>query len=545
MTQTRYKELLKLFKNQRKYQLLLLIVCTASVSLMLGFTYQIQRLVDYISGGENQSQILQVFLGILLLGCIAFAVSVIETRMWHVFRYKVMNQMRAHMFEKLLDKEALFFDGHTTGDIVSAIMTDGSMIAENAGINALMLFLNIYQMVIILVVLLRQNIALGCVEALVGVLYFVAISWVNKRMRLNYKNFSEETAGLNQMIVEDAKAVYEIKTLNEKPFFAEKFQDRMWKRYFPAAKKVISVEVLSYSLNQFINIMFPMLILVIGGFFSYRGALTIGAVILFYTYTQKMVEPLNNLSDFYRGTQMAVGTADRVYEYLFDEKKTGKKIEIPDQEKISLEINIDSFAWNGKESVLNNIHEQYVGGDCVLVQGKSGSGKSTLLKLICGFYDMPEGNVKINQASVKEMSEEQIFEFVKVQFQEPIILEGTIRENIELGKSFSEKEIMDALKRAELYEFVRTNGLDYQIGENGKNLSGGQKQRLALARVLLRKPRILILDEATSALDEATELVVVQNLKEYVEEQKCILVATSHRDAFAKICNKCVKIDAN
>lgn len=545
MTQTRYKELLKLFKNQRKHRLLLLIVCTASVSLMLSFTYQIQRLVDYIGSGEEQSRIVQVFLGILVLGCIAFVVSVIETRMWHVFRYKVMNQMRSYMFEKLLDKGALFFDGHTTGDIVSAIMTDGSMIAENAGINTLMLFLNIYQIVIILAVLLHQNIILGCVEALVGVLYFVAISWVNKRMRLNYKNFSEETSGLNQMIVEDAKAVYEIKTLNEKTFFAKKFQDRMWERYFPAAKKVISVEVLSYSLNQFINIMFPMLILVIGGFFSYRGVLTIGAVILFYTYTQKMVEPLNNLSDFYRGTQMAVGTADRVYEYLFEEKITRKKIEIPNQEKISLDISIDSFAWNGKESVLNNIHEQYTSGDCVLVQGKSGAGKSTLLKLICGFYDMVEGNVKINQTSVKEMSEEQIFELIKVQFQEPIILEGSIRENIELGKHFSDTDIMEALKRVKLHEFVKMNGLDYQIGENGKNLSGGQKQRLALARVILRKPKILILDEATSALDEGTEWEIVQNLKEYVEEQQCILIATSHRDSFAKICNKSVEVGRN
>lgn len=319
----------------------------------------------------------------------------------------------------------------------------------------------------------------------------------------------------------------------------------MWERYFPAAKKVISVEVLSYSLNQFINIMFPMLILVIGGFFSYRGVLTIGAVILFYTYTQKMVEPLNNLSDFYRGTQMAVGTADRVYEYLFEEKITRKKIEIPNQEKVSLDISIDSFAWNGRESVLNNIHEQYRGGDCVLVQGKSGAGKSTLLKLICGFYDMAEGNVKINQTNVKEMSEEQIFELIKVQFQEPIILEGTIRENIELGKHFSETDIMEALKRVKLHEFVKINGLDYQIGENGKNLSGGQKQRLALARVILRKPRILILDEATSALDEGTEWEIVQNLKEYVEEQQCILIATSHRDAFSKICNKSVEVGRN
>ena len=136
------------------------------------------------------------------------------------------------------------------------------------------------------------------------------------------------------------------------------------------------------------------------------------------------------------------------------------------------------------------------------------------------------------------MSEEQIFDWVKIQFQEPIILEGSIRENIELGQTFSEEEIMEALKIASLDTFVKEMGLDYQISESGKNLSGGQKQRLALARIVLRKPQILILDEATSGLDEENERVVITNLKKYVEELGCILIVTSHRESLKSICNK-------
>ena len=192
----------------------------------------------------------------------------------------------------------------------------------------------------------------------------------------------------------------------------------------------------------------------------------------------------------------------------------------------------------GDKKVLKGASFQFEKGKIYGLLGRNGAGKSTLLKLICGFYDMPFGNIQINNCNVREMSEEQIFDWVKIQFQEPIILEGSIRENIELGQNFSEEEIMEALKIASLDTFVKEMGLDYQISESGKNLSGGQKQRLALARIVLRKPQILILDEATSGLDEENEKTVITNLKKYVEEQGCILIVTSHRESLKSICNK-------
>lgn len=111
-----------------------------------------------------------------------------------------------------------------------------------------------------------------------------------------------------------------------------------------------------------------------------------------------------------------------------------------------------------------------------------------------------------------------------------------------MGRNFSEEEMIEALKIASLYDFVKEVGLDYSVSETGKNLSGGQKQRLALARIVLRKPQILILDEATSGLDEENERAVVKNLEQYAKEQECILIVTSHKEELKQICNKVLEL---
>lgn len=136
------------------------------------------------------------------------------------------------------------------------------------------------------------------------------------------------------------------------------------------------------------------------------------------------------------------------------------------------------------------------------------------------------------------LPETERFDYIKIQFQEPVILEGSLRENIALGDDYSDEEIMQALKLVMLDTFAAEYGLDHAIGEAGRNLSGGQKQRLALARVLIRRPRILILDEATNGLDAATEAQVISNLLEYVEKTGSILIVTSHKEAMKQICNR-------
>lgn len=537
MNKTKYSELVKLFSNFRKRQIALFFVCTAEILLNLYFVYQIQEFVDVITSGAGMKQIGESFVEILLIGLAALAVGIWENQMWHVFRHTLMNEMRTKMYQKLLMKKAIFYDEHTTGEVVSAVMNDGSMIAEGAGISILMLFLNSLQVIVILAVLIWQNITMGVIALAVGAVYFIVVNCVNKSMRDTYKNYSQNIAEVNQHLTEDVKAVLEIKTLNEKTFFIQRFGEHVWGKLFKAAKRLIRLDVISYGVNNFISVIFPVFMVLLGGIFMQRGLITIGTVILYYTYTEKLIEPLNNLADFYRGTQVSVGAADRIYDYLMDEQTPD--CTIPAKEKVTLEIDIGNFQWKkGERQILNNIHEAYHGGDRIFIEGESGRGKTTLLKLICGFYPITQGRICINGQDVSTLPEAERFGYIKMQFQEPVILEGSLRENIALGDDYSDEEIMQALKMVMLDTFAGEYGLSHSIGEAGKNLSGGQKQRLALARVLIRRPKILILDEATNGLDAATEEQIIHNLLDYVEQTNSILIVTSHKEAIRQICNR-------
>ncbi len=537
MNTTKYSELVKLFSCFRKRQIRLFFLSAAAILLNLYFVYQIQDFVDVITGGADAGLIRETFLKILALGIAALAVGVWQNQTWHVFRHTLMNEMRTKMYRKLLMKKAVFYDAHTTGEIVSAVMNDGTMIAEGAGINILMLFLNSLQVIVILGVLIWQNAVMGMIALSAGAVYFAAVNRVNRSMRDTYKNYSQNVADVNQHLTEDVKAILEIKTLNEKTFFDRRFGAHVWEKLFGAAKRLIRIDVISYGVNNFISVIFPVMMVLLGGIFMQRGILTIGAVILYYTYTQKLIEPLNNLADFYRGTQVSVGAADRIYDYLMDEEV--KECGIPQNETVTLAMDIDSFRWKeGASEILHGIHEVWRGGDRIFIEGESGRGKTTLLKLICGFYPVTQGSVCINGQDVSLLPEAARFDYIKIQFQEPVILEGSLRENIALGDGYDDGEIMQALKLVMMDTFAAEHGLDYAIGESGRNLSGGQKQRLALARVLIRRPRILILDEATNGLDAATEEQVIRNILAYVEQTQSILIVTSHKEAIRQICNR-------
>lgn len=485
---------------------------------------------------EEWNAIMRMFLIICAIGGLSLIVGIIENRKWHIFRYTLINQMRCTMYNRLLTRSAAFYDARTTGDMVSAIMNDGSIIAESAGIDVLMLLLNVFQVIVITAILIVKEPVMGIAACAAGTVYFIAVNRVNKRMRATYKEFSQENANLNHHLTEDIKAVLEIKALSATSFFEKRYHNRVWDKYFAKAKKVIGIDVTAYALNTFISVIFPVVMTLLGGVFLYKGEISIGVVILFYTYTQRLIEPLNNLADFYRGTQIAVGAAERVYEYL-QEDTEDQQMSLSKADETKLDISIEQFAW-GERSVLHNIHETYHGGDCIFIEGESGAGKTTLLKLLCGFYKVTDGFVAINGKDVYTMSESERFQWIKIQFQEPVILEGTLRDNIVLGENYSDEEVMRVLEMGGLKDFVREYGLDYKVAEAGKNMSGGQKQRLALARVLIRKPKILILDETTNGMDAGTEQLVLDNIRQFVEENNSILFVTSHKEAPKQICNK-------
>ena len=463
----KYRELLGLFRSLHKEQAILLMICSMAIISNLYFTYLVQDVVDLFIVNHDITKMKQCLGSMLFWGVFAFIIGVIETKSWHMFRYKIINWMRSLMHKKMLSKDAEFFNGKTTGDVVSSIMDDGAVIAEQAGIGFLMIILNVLQIVIILVVLISKNLFLGLVVVACGIIYYFFINSIKKKMRPAYTKYSQENANLRQRVIENNRAVLDIKSLNEKDFFQQNFEYNINECYMPAANKIIKLDVMNYSVNEFIQILFPVFVLAAGGALASANLLTVGSVILFYVYTQKLVEPLNNLSDAMKGAQMAIGYADRVYDFLFDGEKEEKE-EFLCEGELVVNLDIEAFGWNENQIILKDIEEKFVPGDIVFVQGESGKGKSSLLKLAAGFYDIAKGKVSINRKNIRDIREEDRYSYIKFLPQEPIILEGSIRSNLELGQKYTDNEIDNALKMAMLKEFVAENGLEYKILENGK-----------------------------------------------------------------------------
>jgi len=539
----KYKTITDLFKIFRKKQFVLFIICSLDVIFGLYFVYQLQEFVDIISSKENIEIVYHFLLKVIAIGIISFIIGLFQMRTWHTFRFECMNFLKVKMYKKILGKNITFFDEHKTGDIVSSVMHDGELIANMSGVNVLMLYINFLRIFIVLLVLLSENILLGLLVSFMSIVYFLLIKKINKHMRSISIEYSEKTADINQRLTEDINAIHDIKALNNTKYFAYTFENTTIHNFMKAARKYINIIVSNFAVENFASSIMPIIVVFISGIFYYNGELTIGSLILFYTYVQNLVEPLKNLSDLSLGMHQAIGAAERIYPYLFDEEDNNSYIKNPklDYNK-GVQINIESFGYD--KEILHDVNFDANAGDIVYIQGESGSGKTTLIKLLCGFYKAQKGQVSVYGNNIAEYSESDKFNFMKIQFQQPIVLATSIRDNITLGDKFSDYEIMHVLEDMQMKDFVEEHGLDYILSEGGKNISGGQKQRLSLARVMIRKPKILILDEATNALDDDCEKKILEIIKNYIKENNCILFITSHGKNSQCICNKILSLNA-
>ena len=432
-----------------------------------------------------------------------------------------------------------FYSMRDTGEIISRF-NDASSIRDIVSEASLTIMMDTIMAVVGAVVLFNSNRLLFLISVVMLILYGIIVFVYNKPIKKINRKIMEMNSKVTSQFVETINGIETIKAFNQEDNEKEK-TDKLYKKFL---KKVFNGGVLSLSqqtITMFVAVVGELVILWVGVAYVIKGELTLGELITFNALLGYFIEPIKNLINLQPSIQTAVVAADRLGEildiapeYSSEQGKANNKIEF---EKILIS-NLD-FRYGTRDLVLKNINLEILCGEKIAFVGESGSGKTTLAKLFIRLHEQEKGSIKFDSCDIREFSINQIRNSVSYISQNTFLFSGTIKENLLFGNSnTNDNDLSRVCKMCELEEYINSLPLKYntRIEENGKNLSGGQKQRLAIARALIKNPKILIMDEATSNLDYITEKTIENTINKFSANMTTIIIA--HRLSTIKDCDK-------
>ena len=434
-----------------------------------------------------------------------------------------------------------FYSMRDTGEIISRF-NDASSIRDIVSEASLTIMMDTIMAVVGAVVLFNSNRLLFLISVVMLFLYGIIVFVYNKPIKKNNRKIMEMNSKVTSQFIETVNGIEIIKAFNQEDNEKEK-TDKLYRKFL---KRVFNGGVLSLSqqtVTMFVAVVGELVILWIGATYVIKGELTIGELITFNALLGYFIEPIKNLINLQPQIQTAIVAADRLGEildispeYEKNDMRTTYNSEIKFDNLIISNLN---FRYGTRDLVLKDINLKIKHGEKIAFVGESGSGKTTLAKLLVRLYEQEKGNIKLDSVDIRDFPISQIRNNFSYISQNAFLFSGTIKENLLFGNSdASDNDILRVCKICELEEYINSLPLKYntRIEENGKNLSGGQKQRLAIARALLKNPKILIMDEATSNLDYITEKTIENTINKFSKNMTTIIIA--HRLSTIKDCDK-------
>lgn len=514
-----------------KYKGLLLIsivLSFVSVLLSLYVPVLIGQAIDFIIGENNvnlQKVIFYIIQALLLTGIgalLQWVYGMINNRV----TYGVVKDIRENAFNKIQNLPLKYLDTHPTGETVSRIIADTDQFADGLLMGFTQFFIGIITIIATLVFMIYLNWQVALAVVVLTPLSLVIANFIAKRTYGMFKKQSEtrgeQTAYIDEIVggLKVVKAFsYNDRAVNE---FSE-INDRLEKH----SLKAIFFSSLTNPTTRFVNSVVYAFVAFLGALLV-PGSLTVGGLTIFLSYANQYTKPFNEISGVVAEMQNALACAQRVFDLIEEEPQ---KAENPfNLENVSGDIVIKnaSFCYDPKKPLIQNLSLNIKKGMRVAIVGPTGCGKTTLINLLMRFYDVNQGDILIDGKSIYEITRSSLRESFGMVLQETWLYSGTIAENIKFGKDdATEEEIIAAAKAAHAHSFIKRLPKGYQtvIGEDGGSLSQGQKQLLCIARLMLKKPPMLILDEATSSIDTRTEQKIQDAFSKLLKGRTSFIVA--------------------
>ena len=442
---------------------------------------------------------------------------------------KVTNDFKRTLYNKLMHKDASFFDSRTSGDILRWFNNDVNSACGNLLNNLKTGISRVFSSISLVLVLLYNSWQLAIIAIIVLICAVIPLT----KMRALIKSITDKSESAGGKVI----TAYNEAFAGNKVVTAYNLYNHQNAAF---NKNLETVFGLNMKITQKTGWLSPMMHIVVsigiaaviglGSYMIVKGQITSGNFVSFITALIMLYTPIKLLGNNAKNMQNALLALERVIKQLDANPKIKNK---PDAVKLNglndcIEFRNVCFEYKKNKPVLKNIQFTVQKGETFALVGNSGGGKSTIVNLIPRFYDVKSGNILIDGVDIRNFTLESLRDNISVVFQDNFLFSGTIRDNIMLGNLNATKEELDAaIKESYLDGFIKTldKGLDTNIGERGVLLSGGQKQRIGIARAFLKNAPILILDEATSALDNEAEKIVQQAIENLMKDRTVFVIA--------------------
>jgi ATP-binding cassette, subfamily B, bacterial len=468
--------------------------------------------------GEEDFEALYKILGLLGAAGIFTSIVAVWYERWDArLAAALISDVRKRLFDHVQNLPSAYFARTKRGEILSRFSVDLSAFEGAVKSFANSAVLPFFELIAGIILMLFLNWQLAVIALLVFPITLIGPRILTpKAVQANYEQKLNESALLG-MVQENvaAQAVIKALTLQRKAFGWFNLRNDA------ARRKIASAMFLSTMVERTVTIavlLLHLVVLAIGAYLATKGQITIGTFVTFESAFWEVSYNIAHVMHFIPVSIQSAAAVRHIQELLDEPTRGADRPGAPDLPRITHDITFDrvTFQYEGSLTpVLDNLSLKLDVGKSIAIVGPSGSGKSTLLNLILRLYEPDEGRVTIDGVDIRKVTRESLRRSMAVVFQENMLFNMSIRENIRLGEErATDKEVEDAARKAEIHRYIMSLPQKYDtvVGERGDTLSGGQRQRLAIARAIIRNPSVLLLDEATSALDQTTEAAINRTL---------------------------------
>lgn len=538
----------RFFSYYKPYRTLFIIdfgCAVLAAILELAFPVAVNHVIDTLLPGKDFGLIITAALALLFFYILNTFMQYIVTYFGHMLGLNIETDMRRDLFSHLQKQPFGFYDNQKTGKLMSRMTTDLFEIGEVAHHGPEDIFISIMSLFGAFFLMLNINVKLAISTFILVPILTVLIVYFNKRMTKVTTGIFKDLGNFNAGVENAISGVRVVQAFANEPH--EKGRFRVLNQAYRQSKLMFyKVMGLSFSFNYFLMRLISLFALLFGAYFTINGEISYGEFVGFILLTNVFIRPIEKINNVIESYPKGFAGFKRFLEVMDTEPAIQDEKDAKPAKAFRGDIayNHVSFEYSDGKNVLNHINLSIKAGETVAFVGPSGAGKTTICNLLPRFYDVSAGEITIDGENIKRFTLPSLRAQIGVVQQDVFLFSGTVRENIAYGKlDASDEEIEHVVKLAHLSKVVEEmpDGLDTIIGERGVKLSGGQKQRLAIARMFLKNPPILILDEATSALDTETEQVIQASLEELAEGRTTLIIA--HRLATIKHADRIIVVN--